>query len=512
MRRRNIHHIIYIVGLMALVACLPLSHFGIGLCAFIVFLNWIAEWNWKEKWSLLQQNREGLLFAGLFVFCLLGLIRTENWAVAGHNLLSKVPLLIAPLIVITSKPLSKKELYWICLTFVLSTLFCCCYSFLFWLTHTVTDIRRISLFIDHIRFSLCIVLSMVFCLQWIIDIQNPRKLKVVFYAVLLLVLGVYLFIAQTLTGIVILTLILLVYLFYLLGKMPASPKRVVLLSLLSLTLLCGVTYFTIITYHYFHDEDTEIKTTQTAMGNAYTFKEDDLIENGHRIGYYVCRHELEAAWSLRSDSTYDLLLEQTLIRYLNSKGMYKDYAAVMSLTPEEIHHVEQHIANYDYTRAIGLRRALYQTYFSFSVYQKYGYIEGSSLLQRLELWKASCRLIRQNWLLGVGIGDYKEALDAQLQQQHSDIAYKTNRGSHNQFLTFWLMGGVFLVLYFVFVLLYPFVKMRSKVTMLYVALMLILVISMLTEDTLEAQTGRMLYAVFVPLLLFSNATTLKSPD
>ena len=46
--------------------------------------------------------------------------------------------------------------------------------------------------------------------------------------------------------------------------------------------------------------------------------------------------------------------------------------------------------------------------------------------------------------------------------------------------------------------------MKDRITMLYVCLIIILFLSILTEDTLETQTGRMLFAVFVPLMLFSD--------
>ncbi len=489
---------------MALVASLPLSYFGIGLCTFLLFLNWLAEWNWQEKWNHLKDKKQGLLFAGLFIVCLLGLIKTENWSVAANNLLSKLPLFFLPILVTTSKPLSQKELLWIYKTFIFSTVFCCCGSIFYWLTHPVEDIRQISIFINHIRFSLCIVLSIVFCGHILKKDFGKKQWRLWLYSGLILFQGSYLFIAQTLTGIVILAVLLLVYLGYMMVKLPAGKLKFGIVGLTTLLLIGGIVYFSVITYQYFHDDDKQITATQTALGNAYEFEESSIIENGRRVGYYVCRPELQSAWALRSDTLYNELIEQTLIRYLNSKGLHKDYAAVMALSDTDIENVEKKIANYDYTQAFGLRRSLYQTYFGFSIYQKSNYIEGSSLLQRLELWKASVAVIRDNWLLGVGIGDYKEALDQQLQAQHSSIADRRNRGSHNQFLTFWLMGGIFVVAYFLFVLVYPFVKMRDRISLLYVSLFLLIFLSMLAEDTLETITGRMLYAVFVPLMLFSE--------
>lgn len=504
MTRNSIHRYLYLLGAWTLVVSLPLSHFVMGLASFILFLNWLAEWNWKEKWENLKVNKEGLLFAGLFFVCLLGLIKTDNWSVASHNILAKVPLLFSPLIVISTKSLSKKELLCAYKFFVLSTVFCCIFSIFYWLTHTVEDIRQISVFIDHIRFSLCITLSVVFCIHILIKNNHTNHLTTYFFSAAIVLQIAYMFIAQTLTGILILAVLSVVYLFYLLVKMPKGKVRSGLITFLLLALLGTFAYAAMITGQYFKDNDKEKTALRTAMGNPYEFDEGSIIECGHRINYYVCKPELQAAWTLRSDTTYSDFLEQTLIRYLNSKGLHKDYAAVMSLSDEDVKNVEHKIANYDYTRTFGLRRALYQCFISYSIYQKNNYIEGSSFLQRIELWKASATVIKDNWFLGVGIGDYKEALDQQLEAQNSSIAHRHNRGSHNQLLTFWLMGGILLVVYFLFILIYPFIKMKDRITMLYVCLIIILFLSILTEDTLETQTGRMLFAVFVPLMLFSD--------
>lgn len=483
---------------------MPWSHFFMGLSSFVLLLNWLAEWNWMEKWKRMVENRQGLVFAGLFVVCLLGLIKADDGGRAFSFLLDKIPLLFIPLIIITSQTVSKKEMAWVVNGFILSTVYGCFGALAYWATHAVSDMREISQFIDHIRFSLCIVLSVVFCVQIVVRGQYRSNLPKWVYVVVIVFLVGYLLVAQTLTGIVILFVLTLLYMLYLLVKMPKGRLRKPLLYLITIGLLGGVAYVTMITVQYFHDNDKVIEDRQTALGNPYEFDEGSLLENGHRIGYYVCKSELKTAWAMRSDSAYTELRENTLLRYLNSKGMRKDYAAVMALSEQEVRFVENNVANAAYTKRFGLRRALYQTFFSLSLYRKYGTIDDSSLMQRVELWSASCRVIGENWLLGVGMGDHKLALDSQLAKQNSPIADRHNRGSHSQYLTFWLMGGILLLLYFLFVIVYPFVKMRPRITLVYMAFILMIVLSCLAEDTLETQTGRMLFSVFAPLLLYGE--------
>jgi len=273
-------------------------------------------------------------------------------------------------------------------------------------------------------------------------------------------------------------------------------------------LLAAATLYTIyITYDYFHVKDAAPdRSALTASGNSYSFEEDPMVENGHYIGHYVCKEELQTAWTMRSDTMFDERVSATLIRYLNSLGMRKDSAAVMSLSDQDIRNIEHKTANVYYGHKGNLRRALYETYFGLSLYKKYGIINESSILERIELWRASWQIIREHWFLGVGVGQQRAALDRQLEIQHSPIADKRmNRGSHNQFLTFWMAAGIIPMLYFCFLLVYPFAGLRSRITFVYFALFLLLFLSMLVEDTLSSQAGLMMFAVFVPLLLFNNS-------
>jgi len=487
-----------------LAASLPLSHFMMGFSAFLILLNWIARWDWRDKWERLKCNRTLLWFSGLYLACCLGLLKTQNWDFAGERLIADLPVLFTPLIFATSAPFSKVEKRQILYGFIAATMVGVAVSLIYWLTHRIDDIRQISIFIDHIRFSLCVVFSILFSLHLLLreSVALTPKRRIAL-TVCVSVLLVYLFVAQTLSGIVALLVVSLVFVLTRSFCKHGAAMRWVFRG--TVALLLGMSIYTgIITYKFFHDQDKEIVVTHTAKGNPYEFDKQTIVENGHRVGYYVCREEMQAAWRQRSDSVLSPLLEQTLIRYLNSKGLHKDYRAVMNLSDRDIANVEQKIANADYSKFIGLKRALYPTYFSVALYRCNHYIDNSSLMQRVELWNASWSVIRDNWLLGVGLGDYKAELDRQLERQQSSIAYKHNRGSHNQWLTYWLIGGIGLVLYFMCVLVVPSVVNRRRITFIYVACLLVLVVSMLVEDTLCSQTGRMLFAMFLPLLLQNN--------
>lgn len=503
--RSDFHHYFYIFATGLLMFVVPLSHFAMGLVTFLITLNWIAEWNWKEKWSRLRQHPQALVFSGLYLVLCLGLIRADNMPNATDQLLANLSIFFAPIIIVTSRPFSQKEMRVFFNGFIVGTTIGVVCSMGYWLTHEVRDMRHISLFIDHIRFSLCVLLSIVFSIYLMREKSNSGDVLNILYAANVLLLVVYIFIAQTLTGIVILVVLMLFTLISLTVRRNVVNKKTLIISLLVLLGVLAV-YFTSITYSYFHDRDQVITCRTTEMGHDYYFGEDGLVENGHRVNYYVCREEMEQGWKLRSDSLFDGMTEATLIRYLNSKGLHKDYNAVMSLSDKDIRNVEKKIANVDYTKPFGLKRALYQTYFCISKYKLNRQdIQGSSLMQRVELWTASWNAVKENWLFGVGIGDQKAELDRQLEKMNSPIAHKHNRGCHNQYLTYWMIGGIVLLSYFLFVLVYPFVGMKKRITFVYIALFIIVFCSMLVEDTIDSQSGKILYAIVMPMLLFNEA-------
>lgn len=504
MSRAEFHHKFYLLGTVTLAVAMPLSHFVMGLSIFLLLLNWVAEWNWHEKWERLRKNRQGLLFAAFYLVYAIGLVHTTNWGAAGEEMLGKLPFLLAPILIITSKPFNNNELRGIFSAFILASLFGCIWNFVYAQTHTLGDYREMSRFIDHIRFGLCVVMSVVFCVHYFDDESLALTRYIyLFFSVLFLA---YLIYSQTLSGILIMMVIAVCYIVHLIVDKADKRMKWILGSVTALFLIIVAGYITYITYDYFHVKDSAPDTAAlTASGRPYTFEEEPMLENGHYIGHYVCEEELATAWTMRSGSEYDELTAATLRRYLNSLGLRKDSAAVMSLSDKDIRNIENHNANVWYVRGGNVRRALYETFFGVTLYQKYGVMNESSMLQRVELWRASWQIIREHWLFGVGIGNQRTALDQQLELQRSPIAgKKLGRGSHNQYLTFWMAAGIIPLLYFCFLLAYPFVAMPKRVTFVYFALILALALSMLVEDTLNAQTGRMLWTAFVPMLLFNK--------
>jgi hypothetical protein len=532
LKRLQIHHGIFVFLTAALCVAIPLSNYVMSMMLLFIMANWLIECDFKAKWQRLKENRSALLaLLFMLVFCL-GFIRADDFILALDYWVAKLPLFLAPVIYASSQRFSHKELNFILFCFILSVLFATVFSTVYYVNHEVVDIREISVFISHIRFSLCIDVAIVLLLYYAFketDWSLPTLVKSstdvlrmlrllpkrkensgnVLGSILVLVsviwLLVYLFVAQTLTGIVLLLLVAVAYLLYVLScHQHEKNYRWMAVGMFSLLAIFMV-YVGIVTWRYFHVDESEYKTVDamTVNGNPYENNMNSMVENGSPIGMYVCEEEMQRAWMARSNKDMSEQVDrETLVRYLNSCHLRKDSAGVMALSDEDVRNIEHGIANVDYTDGFGIKRALYPIFFSIELYRCSGDVQNSTLLQRVEYMRASWHLIQKNWTLGVGLGNHKTAVGEQLKLEGSCMGWKERIGCHNQWLTFWLMGGIAVPVAFLVLLICPFVEQKKKITFVYVAFFIVLVGSMFTEDTLETEAGLTLFAIMNSILLY----------
>jgi len=130
------------------------------------------------------------------------------------------------------------------------------------------------------------------------------------------------------------------------------------------------------------------------------------------------------------------------------------------------------------------------------------------LMQRVELWRTSARLIKDHFWFGLGTGDVKNVFAAKLELDDSLLKNYGLR-PHNQYLTIMLEFGVFGLLLFLFCLFYPSLRQKNFFYFLYLTFFIVVVFSMLTEDTFETQAGVTYFAYFSCLLLFVQKNALS---
>jgi hypothetical protein len=227
--------------------------------------------------------------------------------------------------------------------------------------------------------------------------------------------------------------------------------------------------------------------TKTAAGNLYTHDTVHFkVENGRYVGLYLCEQELKASWEKRSRLSYNGKnlqgeeLRYTIIRYLDSKGYRKDAVGLSKLTPTEISSIEMGVANA-------------------------GLLQPFNLSARLEgFFIASLSLIKQNWLTGVGTGDVTDAFSHEYDRTHSKLEPSFRGTSHNQYLYMGVAFGIGGMLFFLAWLIIPPLYVRAFHDYYFVSFFAIMILSMLTEDTIRYQAGLNFMAFFASLFLFGR--------
>ncbi|TAH40327.1 MAG: O-antigen ligase domain-containing protein [Bacteroidetes bacterium] len=510
-------------GLMMLVAGLPLSLFLTSLSQFFIIGSFFIEGSIAKKFKKFLSNPSAVLITSLWLLHLLGLAWTDDLQEGFKDLRIKLPLLILPLVLSGSEPLSKKQFQcllsvFIAAVFAGSLVSMAVYSGI--IQREIHDIRDIFIFnISHIRFALFVCLSIFILIQKANSSWKAKEFSSFFFiSILIIWFAAFLVFIESMTGLVLVLITGLVHLA--IAGYRASRLWTRVLVILSVVLITSLLVFEIRNiieeYNVKHEYEIDI-TEKTKKGNTYIFqKNQKLYENGYPIWVYVCDEELRADWNKLSSIPYDSLDERgqplrfTLIRFLSSKGLRKDSEGLATLSEEEIKSVEKGIANVKYQNLSDARIRLIQIIWEFDQYRRGENPGGHSVTQRFEFWKAAIGIISSNPLIGVGTGDMPAAYQNEYVKTNSQLDEKYRLRAHNQYLAIGVGLGIPILIYFIFVLFYCFFKSGMWKDYLFLSFWLIATLSMLTEDTLETQSGVTFVVLFLSLFLFSQKREEKS--
>jgi len=460
-----------------------------------------------------SKNKPAMIFTSIFLLHILGLIFTVDFDYAFKDLRTKLPLLALPVIFATSEKIGPKTFRGFMLLFILSLAVASLMNTWKIVFHEYVDLRDIARHVSHIIFSLLISLS-IFSLGYFIFRKNRIKpeWKLVF-SIGLIWLLVYLIMSQSFTGFAISILTLLVIIPVLIFRQKKLWLKALILIVMMGVSGGGVLYLRSVVKDYYTVKTVDFKKLEplTSRGNAYVHNPANLqTENGNYLWLYVQWDELRDSWNQRSQIPFDSFdlkkqaVKFTLIRFLTSKGARKDADAVAKLTDNEIRAIERGTANFIFMENFSLRGRLYEFLAGYDQYRTNGNPTGSTVMQRFEFWKASLDLIRGNWLTGVGTGDMNTAFDAQYIKMHSKLAPDQRWRSHNQYLSIFVAFGVFGFLWFLFAIFYPPLKLKYHDDYFFLVFFIIALLSMLTEDTIESQTGVTFFAFFYSFFLFAR--------
>jgi len=512
----TLHWNIYFILILSLAISLPLSIFLTSLVEILLMINWLAEGKFRRKLQLVRGKKSIIIFCSLYVLFIGGLIYTTDFSYAFQNLKLKLPLLVLPLIIGTSKPFSDKEMNIIFLSFTGGTLISTLVSSALFFTiipFEYTDVREISVFISHIRLSLMVVFSFFILIHFIVTGENHTFLffpwKLVFVIVCIW-FPVFLFILKSLTGLLIFGIAFLVVAWYYAGKI-GNVAPVFIIRVLVITLpLVFFSYITRSIERFYYREPVDFSSLDkySHRGNEYyhdTLSDD--AENGHLVWLYISEDELREGWNRISSFDYDGKdkrgqdLKFTLIRYLSSKGLRKDQAGIDQLTKDDIVLVEKGLTNYLFQNRFSLYPRIYEVIWEIDRFRKSKEPGDHSVSQRLLYNKAAIYIFLKYPLFGTGTGDIKNELHQYYREYYPGMPVKLRKYPHNQYLTILMTLGIIGFSLFFCSIFLPVIMERRWKDFIVRIFFLILFLSMLGDDTLETQTGVSFFAFFYSVLI-----------
>ncbi len=399
MRQYFTHRNFYLLGLILVAVGLSLSPALMSIGQAVLLLNWIFEAEFASKIKSIKTNYYLLAFISIFLIHILGLLYTSNFYYATNDLKIKVPLLILPIIIGSTSPLTRVELKYILYSLIISVLGSSLYSLSIYSTidnGNVDTLRNISPIISHIRLSLIICVSL-FAIIYLV-LKSEKKIVSVFNIILI---------------------VIALWFFIFIGILGARAGYLALLC-------CAAAIF------------------------IYQ------IVAAKKWKYVIV-----------------LILATVLIPFL----MYKYVPSVSQRINEartEVNH-----------------------------YKAGGNPSGHSITQRFEYWKIAKHIFESNPIIGVGTGDIDDEFKLFYATHDTPIKKEFQFRAHNQYFTILSTFGIVGFLVFITAFLFPYFKGVEKYSLLPTVFIIITMLSMLTEDTLETQAGATFVSFFFSIFLLS---------
>lgn len=538
---------VYFVSVALLLASIPLSKYTTSLSQFLMLGCWLMYksdlsyydkylesrnnnslaivflikgffksifYSLADKFIQFFRNRTAVIITSLLILHLIGLLYTTDYSYAIKDLRTKLPLLLLPLFFSTGPAIDRKTMYWILLVYVIAILGGTFYRLYLFTQLPVADARAMNPHISHIRFSLNAVFA-VFALFYLSRLKNEFSIKVrilfIFLALWFVIFMIYL---KYSTGLSILLIILVLTMLYHALKGKRLIFRLLMLAGGIILITVPVVYFSTIVREFRSTEAVDFRKLESRTANGNYYYHDTVnfrIENGVYTGLFICDKELRKSWTERSSIPIDSLDKKlqpvrfTLIRYLASKQLTKDSAGIAKLNAQDILNIESGLTSARAQQWYQLRPRIENFLVGWENYRYHHNPNSSSLIQRLEYWRCSLLIIKENPLFGVGTGDVPLAFSSFYEKNQSRLDPQFRLRSHNQFLSITVAFGIAGLLWFLFVLVAPMVIVKGYRQYLYVVFWLIFFISIFTEDTLETQEGVTFFAFFTAFFLLGTS-------
>jgi flagellar basal body-associated protein FliL len=534
----------FLLAVAGLISMLPFSKYVISMSQMVMATAWaVQRFDWRMFVSRLKgrpfasvllispplaiaillkgiaggfrdlvRNKPVMAFLSIFLLHVAGLVFTTDFDYAFKDLRTKLPLLLLPLFLGTSKPIGKKMFNAYLMLFLLALLVgTLIYG---WRISQLEfrDIRDVSKNVSHIILGLELALGIFISGRFIFGNRIHWALRGLLFVLSSWFL-VYILYSRSFTGLAVFAITLMIILPVLVFRQK-RPGLKILLSVVLVLFTAGIAIYSYWSVKQFYTVNSVDKTrldSLTLLGNPYTHNTaSNLTENGNYLYLYCQFDEMREAWNRRSSIPYDSTgvrgekIEHTLVRYLSSRNLRKDAGGVNALSDREILAVERGIPNYLFLDRISMKSRIFELLRDYEAYRETGDPTGATLMQRLEFWKASAGIIKETCLTGVGTGDMNEAFRDEYIRMNTKLPPDQRWRSHNQYLSVLVGFGILGLALFLFALIYPAVELKAFKDYYFLAFFIIAALSMLTEDTIESQMGVTFVTFFYCFFLFAR--------
>ncbi len=504
LEKKNYLSNIYHLCVCLLVIGLCTSKALVSISAATLFLLAIFSFKLADLQQSIRTNKSLLFLFLFFVYYCLSIFWSSDFSIGIQDIVSKLNLVIIP-IALLIKPIDTKWLERLFLVFIWTVVSTSVFNFIHFQFYTSfgRDIRTLSLFVSHIRFSLFISFSLGLIIRYIW--MNKNFWKRILYFSLFCWLLFYMYYSEVLSGILGLAGGFFLYLLISLLRNTKTTKWVYFVSFF-LVILGGL----IVSYILSKETNSPVRTLKTypkftQLGNAYSH--DTLskeMENGNYIYTLICDKEIDSIWPklssipLNQKNLKGYQTRMVMYRYLTSKALPKDAYGLQQLSQQDIRSIENGIPS-----VLEVRSGIFSKIkYYFKNLNQSENPNGNSFLQRLEYWRVGSTLFKKHPIIGVGIGDYKSAFAEEYEKKESLLYLENRLETHQQFLSVLIatgcIGGI------LFVLIFYFYVLQTSSNPLAIYFIGIILASFLVEDTLTTLAGMSFFAFFYTLFQTSS--------
>ena len=466
---------------------MPFNNVAMSVASLWVLGAWLIDMATRhvDKQPVVRAHKYTfLLIASLFLLHILGLLWTQDFKYAMRDLNAKLPLILFPVVIYTMTPIKKQWWHFVRWSFLSATFIAAGWLLLeyFLFQDPSASSREMSGFISHVRFGLMLAFAFAMTVHGL----RSKDLSPYLAILLNLVYLVYLVVAQNLTGLLLVCLILVFTLFSLKSasnKWYTHFKYAGGVFFIAFAMMGGYA----VNRHYGFT-----KEPLTCEGTT-AFENHEYYEGGRKVYAIIDQSSLAKAWNERSELDYFEAtktgenLASTLLRYMSSKDLCKNADGMALMSEEDVRAVENGQTSVHRTDAVG--RRLEQLFFEIDTYRSEGDPNGKPFIQRVEYWRAAWGIIKKHPLIGVGTGDVKQAFELEYIENQTKLLPQYRLRAHNQYLTFYVAFGIGGVILLLVCLMQCWIHRKWISGYLATVFLMILVFSFFTEDTLETQAG-----------------------